>query len=302
MFIRHRVVEMPLYMIIEKKRADIYFNRISNAMKIFNSIFNFLNIKDNECEVTLFEVDSFPSLNDHLEKMPMSLSSEKLRAIVEKSETPEDLGIEICSTLRFSNGSVPIVFTLVPFNRSAYHDITFEFIPNGIIKNFLDIERHISNFREALIENVEKYNKGIKRDEVKKTLKINKVFISVDTNTQHNIENYQLFYSRQQYELISELFFNLSEKARERLTIANRDKVASTLIDNFHAFNTITQIASNANIEMRGGSIIIIPKEDTSMKEFTEKTSKLIEDFVVEVYPDKKEYDKKLNDIFTKQL
>ena len=52
---------------------------------------------------------------------------------------------------------------------------------------------------------------------------------------------------------------------------------------------------------MRGGSIIIIPEKDNSMKEFAQKTSKLIDEFINDVYVDKETYNKKLSEVFTEE-
>jgi hypothetical protein len=286
-------------MVLEKKKSNIHFNRISNAVKIFNTIFSFLSIKDTQ--ITVFEVDPFPSFKGYLEKMPMELSSEKLKLAVEKSTAPDDLGIEISSTLHFDGGSIPILFTLLPLNRSNYHDVVFEFIPNGNVKEFMDIQKYIGDFRNKLVESIERYHSNIKKEDAATTLKINKAFISTDTITQHDIDNYKLFYSREQYEIIIELFSKISDQAKERLTLANRNKVADTLIGNFYAFNTISKIATNSSIDMRGGSIIIIPEKDNSMKEFAQKTSKLIDEFINDVYVDKETYNKKLSEVFTEE-
>ncbi|MGI0141705.1 MAG: hypothetical protein ACREBF_03600 [Candidatus Micrarchaeales archaeon] len=292
---------MPLYIKLEQKRNTSHFDRVSNTLNLFNSIFNFLKMNDDISKVTLFEVDPFSTMNKNLEGIPLSLSSEKLRSKVESSKVKDDLGIEIDSIIHFDKGAVPVIFTLLPRNRSLHYDILLEILPNGYVNRFMDIEKHIKEFRGSLVESIKKYNTAITEVKDKKSLlRINKAFISIENEDSHGVINYELFYSREPNDFINELFSLVSDKAKERITFANREKVATTLIENISAFSAINRIAKSNNITISGGSITVIPKDKDSMKNFTTDVSKLIENFVIDVYPDKEEYDKKLYDAFTK--
>lgn len=235
---------MPLYISLERKRTNIYYNRLFTAINLFSMLFGFLSPRN--AEVSPFEIDPFTG---ERERIPLALSLETIKHRFDKVQNKQEFGIEISSTLNFKEGYVPIVFTLLPYDQNSHYDILLEIVPNARIRKFMDIEAYIPNFRNNLVENIIKYNKIF--DDSKNNdglIRINKSFISIEDSVLHNMDNYQLFYSKEPNDLVNELFSFTSEEAKERLTLANRDKLATTLIENTYAFGAMNKLATDNNI------------------------------------------------------
>lgn len=283
---------------MKKRGEELDFNRFRSGFHLFHDLL--LSIPKNKSNIVFYEDMPLQEFNKDFKRIEFdfglleSVFRDKLQQLGSSSLRA---GFEIESNIKIRNKNFTLVFNFLPRNRSKYYDIRIEILSNGYANIFEDLERFYPKFRKYILERIRFYNeKAMKTN--KKLFTINKAVMSDHKKEFHNIDSWRFFYSKEPENFIINLYYG-NKDLQERLLYANRDKFAEEL-KNLNKFTfTVIEYAKEAQVELKEGSIAIIPKNEESMKIFIEKLREKVASAAKKIYPTKEEVQRSLESVFS---
>lgn len=291
---------MALFISFRNRRTgEGDFNRFKTAVTLFSEIFKNMKVEKNS--ILIYKYEPLPELNEDFERKPYEfglLESFIRNKIDSLGRESNRIGLEIESMLYIENKRFNLKFNLIPSYRGLHYDIKIEIVPNGYAEIFEDLEDYYPNLRKVILGNIKDYNKEVEFKKNTELLTVRRVVMSDYSDELHNIDKWRLFYSKDPSELIIHISSN-SPELDERLMYANKKKFADSL-NEFEPFIwRVAQYAKEANVELAGGSVCVIPENEEAMKNFVQKLREKIKTVAMQIYPTKEEYENKLEKTFS---
>lgn len=293
---------MALYIALkEKKIRDKDYYRFKSAFHTFHDLL--LNLKVRESKIAFYEHAPLDELNPNFERKNFSfgiLESDYRNRLKKLDDESINAGFLIESKLYVQNRSFDIVFEVYPRSNSQYYDIRIEILSNGYANSFEDLEKYIPSLRKKILDRIRIYNGDVeKKDKSKDRLfLIRKAVMSTFREEFHSIDKWKFFYSKDSSEIVNQLSYGYPE-LRDRLAFANRDKFARLLDESDNFYFKMAEFAQNAQVEVEGGSIAIIPKDEEAMQQFIFSLRKKVYEAAKELFPKESDSINKVNKIFS---
>lgn len=301
---------MPLAIKFKVKREDdLIYNRFQSAIKLFGFLKEIVYKKGiiiNEASIKIaffldypikevysklsFTPYKFGILNSYRKDIQALKSYEKSRA-----------GFIINGVF-----SIPKIKKEINFNyilnpekycRKEAFDIKLDINPNRFVKEFYDLEQHLSNFRNEILKTIKLYEE--KRE--KNDLIIRKVIIFEDIH-EDNIKRWNFIYLRYPQEIVIELYRYLLDKeknieVKNRMDLINESKISAKLINKPQFLLAISKIAKESNVALSSSSLVFIPDNKQGMENLVNKINKTILIPTIKLFEPEEKIEKGINNI-----
>lgn len=291
---------MGLYIRLSKRNEEnLDFYRFKSAFCIFNDFF--MSLKKQNIKIAFYKDFPIPELNLDSPQIDFDfgiLESSfrgKIKELKNKGLSIK-AGFELEFDLVIDDKKFRVVFDLLPRYRSKYYDIKIDILSNGYGDIFEDLEKFSKELRLMISNRILEYNKQAQKKE-NNIFIIKRAIMSDYKKEFHNIGDWRFFYSKEPEEFINYLSYG-DKELRERFSFANRQKFAQVL-NNLNEFvYKLFEYAKESQVQIKEGSLVVIPKDENSMKEFIGKMKNKIYLVAKETYPTKKELNDKLQKVF----
>jgi hypothetical protein len=289
---------MGLYISLNKRRIEeLDFNRFKSAFYIFDILL--ANLKKGNINILFYKDFPLQELNNDFKRVDFSLGileSSFRKKLLELKGDSISAGFEIQSEIIMEKKKFNLIFELLPRNRSGYYDIKIDIVPNVYAYNLEDLEEFSKELRMNIFNRIVIYNKESSKNS-KHLFSIKRAVMSDHNKEFHNIDSWKFFYSKEPEEFINHISYG-DRELKERLSFANRQKFAE-IISNMNLFvYKLFEYAKESQVKVKEGSIAIIPKNQDSMKQFIGKMRNKISLVAKENYPNKKEFNDRLQKLF----
>lgn len=285
----------------KKKNENIDINRFRSALHVFHDLF--LDMKKQNTSILFYLEEPLQEINPEFKRhdFKFGIIESNFRSRLEKLEQGSiKAGFEIETELSFGKKSFTLVLTLLPRRKSQYYDIKIELLSNSYAHIFEDLEKFYPKLRKYIYERILFYNRKSEKKKKEELFTIKRAIMSDHKKEFHSIEDWRFFYSREPEEFINNLSYGDNE-LRERLIYANRQKFAEALRKLNQFVLQLFEYAKETQVEIKEGSIAVIPKTDKSMKIFVNKLRKKVIEAAKLNYPTEQELQRNLEKVFSRR-
>jgi len=290
---------MGLYISLKRKRKEEDFSRFKSSFVIFDELFRAMNVK--KVNISFYKDYPFPELNKDFEKIKyeFGLLESSFKGKLQKLGIESGrAGFEIEANLIIGDKNFKLLYELFPRNKSRSYDVRIGILSNGYVEDFEDLEEFYPNLRKYILERILKYNDDVDHKKNKNLFLIKRALMSDHKKEYHDVDEWSFFYSKEPEDFINNLSYG-NKEIRDRLLYANREKFAEFLKNMNQFIIKMYDYAEQSKVIIKDGSISIIPKNQKSMKQFVGKLREKIGESVEKIYPNEKELEEKIKNIFS---